>query len=469
MYLALVFWGRSEELAALHGAWERARDGDAQLVVVTGRRRVGKTFLLQRFLQQLPSDVRRVHHQATLAAEPSELRRLAEDVERDLGEQGAVLAGGPYTSWDHALRRLVAAAEVEPLVVVLDEVPYLESVSPGWATVLQAVWDRERHERRTQLLLVLCGSAVSVMEGLLGGGGALYARASRTLRMEPFDLPTVAGVLADLPAEDVVQAYAACGGWPLHLRAWDAGEAVDENLLRLAGTAGGLLLEDARVLLRELPSQPGYHRVLTAIGQGATRRARIVDHAGQRVDHPLQVLLDTGYVRRETPVGAPAKADPLYTVGDPYLRFWFAVLSKDAELIAGGQGAQVLGRQRPAWEHHVAQVFEEGARAHAGRLVARGRLPQDLVIGRWWASSREPVEVDVLGLRGGHSVLLGEAKWAARPLGRDVLAGLRRAVARVPDPDPDPLLALWGRRGVAADAGPPGGLAFGADDVVDRV
>src|SRR5438132_3795722 len=103
----------------------------------------------------------------------------------------------------------------------------------------------------------------------------------------------------------------------------------------------------------------------------------------------------------------------LYAITDPYLAFWFRVLYSDLALIQGGQGRAVLQRARPRWASHLGQVFEDVARAHAQRLVAASELPADLVVGRWWAVTGEPCEVDVLGLRGSRTALLGEAKWQA--------------------------------------------------------
>jgi uncharacterized protein len=93
-------------------------------------------------------------------------------------------------------------------------------------------------------------------------------------------------------------------------------------------------------------------------------------------------------------------------------------------------------------------VFEDLAREHARRLAARGALPRDLVIGRWWTVKGEPCELDVLGLRGARTVLLGEARWQARPLGTRELAQLQRKAARTPHTVELPIFALWGRGGV---------------------
>jgi uncharacterized protein len=453
--------GRRDELALLSNTWERAAGGQPQLVAMWGRRRVGKTFLLSHFVQGR----RALFFGATQQSERIELARLAEAVRRDLGEHAADLTGGGFRDWEAALRFLVALARDEPLVVVLDEVPYLARSTPGLASIVQVVWDHVPAGNR--LMLVLNGSAVGVMQDMLGAHGALRGRPTLRVRLDPVDLPGAWLFLPDLAPAALVEAYAACGGYPLHLLAWDASRPTTDNLLALAGRAGGILREDAESILREeLAASGGYRQILAAVGSGATRYAELANAAGQRIDHPLDVLIAAGFVARATPLGAPKGARASYQIADAYLRFWFQVLYGDLTLIDAGQGEAVLMRSRPRWQQHVGHVFEAAARAHARRLVSAGTLPPDLVVGRWWSSGRTPVEVDVLGLRGNHTALVGEVKWRSEPLDLGHVADLRRALEQVPEPLATPTLALWGRGGVTPEVRAAGVLGFDVDDVV---
>jgi AAA+ ATPase superfamily predicted ATPase len=281
------------------------------------------------------------------------------------------------------------------------------------------------------------------------------------MRLDPLDVLAARQFLPRLKPAAFIEAYAACAGYPLHLREWDQQESTDANLLRLAGTAGGILLDDAQTILREeLPETGGYARVLAAIGRGRTRYSEIQNEADQRVEHPLEVLVHADFVRRSLPVGAPKRARPLYEIADPYISFWFSVLYSDLPLIEGGQGRAALHRLKPRWQKHLGHVFEEAARNHARRLITAGELPADLVVGRWWATSGQPCEVDVLGLTGNKTYLVGEARWQDRPLGARALNELRRKVARVPKPVDEPILALWGRSGVDREVTRQGARGF---------
>jgi AAA+ ATPase superfamily predicted ATPase len=446
---------RSPELARLEAAWGAARRGRAQLVVMWGRRRVGKTFLLSHFVR----GKRAVFFGATQQAEAVELGRLADAVRRDLGDRVVDLAGGTFASWEAALRFLAALAAAEPLAVVLDEVPYLARSTPGFASVVQTVWDHLG--RPTRLLLVLTGSAIGTIEDMLGPSGALRGRPTDTVRLDPLEPWSARLFLPRLDPVRFLEAYAACGGYPLHLAAWDPSSSTERNLDRLAGSAGGILLEDAAAIMgEELPATGGYARILAAIGRGRTRYAEIAGEAGQRVEHPLDVLARTGLVAKVVPVGAPRSAKPIYALADTYLAFWFRVLYSDLALIEGGQGSAVLRRARPRWQEHLGHAFEDFARAHARRLVASGALPGDLVVGRWWATTGEPCEIDVLGLRGGRTALVGEARWQAAPLGQREIEQLRRKSARAPHPVDAPVFAFWGRGGITEEARRAGALGF---------
>lgn len=456
--------GRKTESARLEDAWTAATGGTPQLVMLWGRRRMGKTLLASRFAQ----GKRAVFYGATRQSEEVELGRLGVAVRRGLGDGALDLAGGSLPSWEAALKYFAAQARDEPLVVVLDEVPYLTRSTPGFPSIVQVVWDHLA--AGTKLMLVLVGSAVGTMTAMLGAGGALLGRPTMRMRLDPFDLLGSSQFLPTLGPVALLEAYAACGGYPMHLLAWDPERDTRHNLLQLAGRAGGMLLDDADGILREeLPSTGGYTRILAAVGRGRSRASDIAGEAEQRIEHPMGVLVGSGFVRRGVPVGAPRKARPLYAIDDAYLAFWFGVLFSDRTLIEAGQAEAVFDRRQPQWERHLGGVFEEAARAHATRLVSRGELvvPGDgVVVGRWWASSGEACEIDVLALRGHTAALLGEARWQARPLGVRELRALMVKTPRAPGSPEDPVYALWGRNGIDDAARAAGAVGFNLADML---
>lgn len=455
---------RYDEQLKLQAAWGKAQDGHPQLVVLSGRRRVGKTFLLHHFAQPH----RQVVHTMTKdSSQAQELNRLTASVAETLGQQTLAQFGGVFQSWEHALGFFAGAGTDTPLLVVLDELPYALAASPELPSLIQIAWDRLVLENRHKLMLVLTGSAVGVMEKLVGAESPLLGRATQNLKMAPVNLRAAADFLPTLDPISLIEAYAACGGYPLHLKRWDPTITTGENLRQLAFSPGGLLLEDApSVIAEELPSQGGYRRVLNAVGAGHTRYGAIKNAADQRIEEPLRLLERTGLIERQTPLGAPRRSKPLYQITDPYLRFWHAILSPNYGSIEGGQGEAVLRRSTSAWTSHVASVFEEECRRHAIRLVAMKVMKEDMLIGRWWSHKGQPCEVDVMGMVDSTVALVGEAKWHKQPIGDKELGHLKAKLPLLPGKPTNPLLALWGSNGLHDSVRQQGVMSFDASDIV---
>jgi uncharacterized protein len=438
--------GRTAELAELSAAWERAARGEPQLAVVWGRRRVGKTYLLSHFAEQK----RALYFTATRQdSDDRQLRRFAERLREQLGEEVRDIAPDTFPDWEAALRFVARLAEQAPLLLVIDEAPRLTGGPTDFADLVSATW--ENLIRQQRLMLVLSGSAVAVMEEMLGPQGGLHRRATVERRMDPFPFIDARAFQPDLQPAEFVEAYAACGGYPLHLRRWSVDRDTDANLRELAFTPGGVLLRDAPDILSEdLDWRGGYERVLGAMAVGARRRSRIASRAQQRIDYTLDRLRRAGYVRMVRPIGAGGSSDPIYEIADDYLAYWFSVLRDDADLIEGGQGGAVQRRAAGRWQTHVARIFEAEAREHTKRLVLAGTLPPDAIVGRWWRD--ETAEIDVLALVDDSPVLIGECRWQAKELTERDLAALRAKVSHLSTPVPGPELtfAFWSRGGATA-------------------
>lgn len=410
--------------------------------MIWGRRGVGKTYLLTHFAE----GKRAVYFTATRQdTDDRQLRRFAEQLREQLGEEVRDLAPQTFPNWEAALRFTARLAESAPLLLVIDEAPRLAADAAELASTVSALWrGRIRGQR---LMLVLCGSAVAVMERLRGPSGGLHHRAGVERRMDPFGPLDARAFQPDLAPPDFIQAYAACGGYPLHLRRWSAGRTVEENLAELAFAPGGLLLRDAPDILSEdLDGRGGYERVLTAMAGGARRRSRIASRTQQRIDYPLDRLRRAGYVRMVRSLGPGGSPDPVYEIADAYLAYWFAILRDDANLIEGGRGSAVAHRTRGRWQAHLARVFEAAARDHAHRVIAGAGLPADTVVGRWW--KEQTAEIDVLGLATDGPVLVGECRWSAGRVTEQDLTELRRRAAQLPpSPAGGPMYAFWSRSG----------------------
>lgn len=455
---------RQAELSRLLDA-VAATSKRTQLVVIEGPRRVGKSFLLHHLLARMPREVTPVYFEATQSGERDQLRRFAEALAQALGPDAPPL--GTIGSWQQALGFCRYVARHRPLVVVIDEATYLTGSTPGFMSIVKSEYDALSADAdQPALALVLTGSAVGLLEDALDYAGPLYGRTTDVLRLGPFSAAQASEFCGHPEPTALLEAYAACGGYPLHLDAWDFSADTTKNLLELAGRPGGMLLEDASRLLTTLPEV--HRRVLIAVGQGRAKRSEIDTEAGGRSDRPLEALRRARFVRAAVPLNAPLKVRPEYRVDDPYLRFWFRVLSNGVQRIEAGQGAAVLAHTKGEWQNHLGWCFEQAARDHARHLVATGALAVDAQVDEWWSSRGQPVQIDVLGMAGHRTVFAGEAKWSRQPLGPTVVDDLARKVRLAPDPVPQPELLLWGRGGVRPETQVGAVRGYGPAEMVAR-
>jgi len=438
---------------------------------------VGKTALLQRFA----AGRRSVFHTGAGRAAAGELAQLSRQVAAALPGRLRDLAVRPYADWDDALDDLAAAAEQEPLLVVLDEFPEIVATSPDLPGILRAFLDRTAG--RTRLRLLLCGSAVRHMTALQEQRAPLYGRFDLSLLLHPFRPHEAALMLPGLTPTDRALVYGLVGGVPLYLSWWDQNADVADNLLRLAGRPGAPLLTEGQLVLATEVEHGEYPAaVLHAIAGGRTQYSEIKDHIRAEPARTLDRLVELRLVERLTPVTETARSRRrVYRITDNFLAFYLGVLSRFRAEIERGLGRALLPVLIESLDDHLGVPWEEAFREHLRRLARGGALGPDVVaVGPYWnAGGQDEIDAVVLAGRDRHPVLVGEAKWARAVDGRRLVGRLRektRALRPVmppaasPDPhrsdgdDLDPIrLSLCAREEVR-DA-PPGTLVVTAADI----
>src|SRR6266508_3436681 len=391
-FVAVHLINREHELAALETAAE-ARSG--QLVIVWGRRRVGKTYLLEAFT----GGRRCIYYTATQQSAPVELASFTEAVRS--AEDGSDLPPDyAFPDWSAALDWLTTKAGDQRLVVVLDEFPYLVGSTAGLESIIQRWWDQRG--RASSVMLVLCGSAVAYMSQVTGAAAPLHQRATVSLYVSPFDYYAAGQAVMELPAAERAVVYGILGGTPLYLEQWDVGSSRQANLVRLFGNPASPLVDAAELVLSgELPELEGAFRILQAVALGRTRPNEIQDYARVAVERPIKRLTSLGILERRV----RALDDPMrtrraiYRIVDPYFAFWFRFIAPHRAHIARGLGAQLVsGRIVPFLDDYMGGIFEEMAREHARRVAGLGELDAER-IECWWSSDGEH-EIDIVGVTG---------------------------------------------------------------------
>ena len=393
------FVNRERELAAL----QRAAGTTPGMVVVSGRRRVGKTALLDRF-----ADGRRsVFLPGTRAPVHEALRRFEERLRGVLPpEPGDLLDLGHLQTWDAALGYLLARTRDEPLLVVLDEFPYLCESDPSLPSTLQARWD---HRGEAQLSVVLAGSHVALMDQLVAADAPLFGRADAHLRLAPFSWRE-AGLLCggDDPAT-WLEAFVTVGGMPRYLQLWDPRHDALANLTELLDGPGAPLGDEGTVVLQELAPGSSAARVLELVALGADSFTAVrtgVGLAPASTSEALSLLENLGLVDRLTPIGEdPRRTKRVrYQIRDPFLRLWLSVVVPSREAFELGRGAGVLAANRDRLAASQQQAFAAVVRDWLGGQ-------EHSTCGPWWAPASDDA-VDALALRGTTATAAAVALWA---------------------------------------------------------
>ncbi|WP_322754244.1 ATP-binding protein [Frankia sp. Cas3] len=435
----MAFVNRVEELAALERWWTSTHPRPA---VIWGRRRVGKTALLHRF-----ADGRRsIFHTGAGRAASGELAQLSRQVAAGIPGRFRDLLTRPYSDWDDALDDLAVAAEREPLLVVLDEFPEIVATSPDLPGVLRAFLDRVAG--RTQLRLLLCGSAVRHMTALQEQRAPLYGRFDLSLSLHPFRPHEAALMLPELTPANRALVYGLVGGVPLYLSWWDQNADVTDNLRRLACRPGASLLTEGQLVLATEVEHGEYPAaVLHAIAAGRMQYNEIKDHIRAEPARTLDRLIELRLVDRVMPVTDTARSRRrVYRIADNFLAFYLGVLSRFRAEIDRGLGEALLPVLVTSLDDHFGLPWEEAFREHLRRLAVSGSLGPDVVaIGPYWGTGgQDEIDAVVLAGRERRPVLAGEAKWARSVDGRRLAADLRektralrvrRPAAQLPDHD----------------------------------
>lgn len=404
------FVDREAELDWLTG---RFSSGERQLLVLYGRRRIGKTALVTHALSAV--DVPSIYFLCDERGVEPNAERFAETCADALDDVLPAVDG-----FEDAFRYLANRVE-GPFVIAIDEFSYLVSADETVASVFQTVFDETLAD--TDVSLVLFGSSIPMMEeGALSYESPLYGRRTGQWRLEAFEFGPARQFVPKYDVADQIRTYAVLGGMPAYLEQFDPDADLFENVERRVLSKGAFLYEEPEFLLgQELRDPTTYTAILEAIAGGATRVTEIANEIGRdasSLSRYLQNLSRLALLERETPVTDP-DGRGVYRLPDQFLRFWFRFVGPNRAQLERGATAPVLDAVREGLASHTSWTFETVCR----QAVATGAFPVDCSrVGRWWYGEDE---IDVVGVDDGtETLLLGECKWTNDPVGEGLLRSL---------------------------------------------
>lgn len=423
------FLGRASETQAL----ERAlKTKGGAFVPIYGRRRVGKTELLRRFLKNKPAAIYMAGQRVPARLALQEFMRVAADALKI-----PLLADVVPDGWRAALLTIEQSWKgPEKLILALDEFQWMVEFSRELPAVLQALWD-QRWRDSGRVMLILCGSFIGFMEReVLGRKAPLFGRRTAQILLKPFGFREAALFHPSYSLVDRAKTYFICGGVPLYLSTFSASESIEMNIVSSLLDEHAPLHQEAEFLLREeLRDVSNYYAVLLSLAERPMSLTEVGSAVGlgHNVQYYLQQLIQLGYVARRFPLIAsrPSKRSVRYVLDDPLLRFWFRFVGPNqSRLRVPGPKATMAQRIRPLLDAYYGSCFERLCREALPWIYVREGVNAAFDVGEFWDRD---VQIDLVGLRDDGVIDVGECKWGAVRSGRALEKELEDKIPRFPN------------------------------------
>ena len=413
-----MFIGRERELTALNRLYGSDK---FEFAVIYGRRRVGKTALINEFIR----DKKAIYFMGV----ESNAKQNLDNFSKSIIEYGTGFSlETSFSSFQAALEYVFKLAEKERVVLAIDEYPYVARSSKSLASTLQLLIDK--YKDNSKLMLILCGSSMSFMEDyVLSYKAPLYGRKTAQMKINPFDFEETCRYFPNASGEDKALIYGIVGGTPQYLLQINDKLSIEENIKNTYLNPTSPLFEETTNLLKQEVREPAiYNAIITAIATGASRMSEISSKVGEDTNVCsiyLKNLLSLGIVQKETPYGEKASRKSIYSVEDNMFRFWYRFVPENNSIIARGANDLAYKRIEPHLSEHMGRVFEEICKQYLWKLLLTGNSPVEFSsLGRWWGNdpkTKSQTEIDIMGEADKNTALFGECKWTKEKVDVGVL------------------------------------------------
>jgi len=415
-----LFIGRENELNKLN---ELYSSNKFECVVIYGRRRVGKTALIQEFIK----DKRAIYFLSLETSARVNLENFSKCVWSTT--KGEIKTPPLFADFMDAFDAVGDLSD-QRLVLVIDEYPYLANSVRGISSMLQAKIDLRY--KNTKLFIILCGSSMSFMEHqVLGYQSPLYGRRTAQLKIQPFSFFESIKFHKKYSKSDNAVVYGITGGIPQYLLQIDGDKSLESNITRCFFDPSSYLFEEPSNLLKQELREPQmYNDIITAIATGSSRLNEISTKTG--VDTAicskyLSSLISLGIVKKERPIIREKSKMTIYRLADNMFRFWYRFVPQNISQIQSGTGEKVYDSIQPQISNYMGEVFEEICKQYLWRENLAERLPfyfRDA--GRWWGTnptSKNQQEIDIIAFDD-TSAIFCECKWTSEPVRKSVIEAL---------------------------------------------
>ena len=416
-----MFTGRKLELAKLEALYE---EKGFQLPVIYGRRRVGKTALINRFIRDKDA--------IFFTGIESNARQNLENLSRSiLSFAENSLENTVFPSFQAAFEFVFTLAEKRRIIFAIDEYPYVAKASKSLASTLQYLIDRNRET--SQLFLILCGSSMSFMENhVLAYRAPLYGRRTAQFKILPFDFFESRQYFEKFSDQEMAMVYGMTGGTPQYLLQMREDQSLEENIIRCFLDPVSPLFEEPTNLLKQEMRDPAvYNGMIAAIAAGCGRLSEISSKTGGETSACaacIKNLMALGIVKKETPFGENSLRKTIYRIDDNLFRFWYRFIPDHMASIQRGFADAVYERIAPMFSEYMGPIFEEICKQYLWKLRGQGQIRIEFTdLGRWWGNdprNRCEAEIDIMGTDGADGALFCECKWTNEKLDAGILRKL---------------------------------------------
>ncbi|MCD7716352.1 MAG: ATP-binding protein [Lachnospiraceae bacterium] len=417
------FYCREEELRKLNARYE---DGDFECIIIYGRRRVGKTALINEFCKDKPT----IFFSALNTTGQENLESLSRAIMSF--ERPDTFLPPVFRDYNAALDEITGLSKEARIVFVIDEYPYLAKAKPAISAMLQHVIDHKW--KNSKLFLILCGSSMSFMENqVLGQESPLYGRRTAQFKIEPLNYKETAVFHPERQPEENALIYGITGGIPHYINKLNVKTNIDDALLtNLFDRSGYLYEEPANLLKQELREPAIYNAIIKAIAEGASHLNEIVTRVGEpsgTCTNYLKTLTDLGIVKKETPITEKPGKKTIYLLADHFFRFWYRFVPANISAIDSGRIRRTYQSVvKTQFSDFMGITYEKMCQDYL--LYYAEDLPINLNgIGQWWgtdAKNKKQVQIDIVGAPAdGKDYIIGSCKYKNEKIGMDELELIR--------------------------------------------
>ncbi len=417
------FIDRESEMETLQNEYNR---NGSSLVIMYGRRRVGKTTLISEFIKDKPALF-------FLASEESEAqnRNAFKDKAADFLES-ELLKNADIKNWEVIFKTIADTSFDSKPVIVIDEFQYIGKSNPAFPSIFQRIWEETLKDK--PVMVILCGSLISMMKSqTLSYNSPLYGRRTAQIRLKQIPFRYYQEFFPGKNRRELIEMYSVTGGVPKYIELFSETDDIYKSIQRCVLNRSGYLYDEPHFLLQQEVTEIGsYFSIIKAIAAGNSKLSAIstvLEIKSTGLTKYLKTLIDLDILEREVPVTEenPEKSKKgLYRIKDNYIRFWFAFVYPNMSFIESGNSRIVMNKIRKGLiSGHTAFVYEDVCRERMWDLNAEDCWPFHFSkIGRWWDGKNE---IDIAAIDPEEkNLILGECKFWQEPVGINIFRELEQ-------------------------------------------